>query len=67
VITQTDIFKTFVEMFAGGRAGLCLTLEVPERREIFGMLSSAALDLGGSHPERWLVLRQGSWRATAGY
>jgi acetoin utilization protein AcuB len=48
VITETDIFKTFVEMFACGRAGLRLTLEVPERQEAFGMLSSAILDLGGS-------------------
>lgn len=48
VITETDIFEIFVEMFAGGRAGLRLTLEVPERKGVLAMLSSAIADLGGS-------------------
>jgi acetoin utilization protein AcuB len=48
IITETDIFETFVEMFAGGQAGLRLTLEVPERKGVLSMLSSAILDLGGS-------------------
>jgi len=48
VITETDIFETFVEMFAGGQAGLRLTLEVPERKGVLSMLSSAVFDLGGS-------------------
>jgi acetoin utilization protein AcuB len=48
VITETDIFETFVEMFAGGQAGLRLTLEVPEKKGVLSMLSSAILDLGGS-------------------
>jgi acetoin utilization protein AcuB len=48
VITETDIFTTFVEMFAGGHAGVRLTLEVPERRGVLSMLSSTILELGGS-------------------
>jgi acetoin utilization protein AcuB len=48
VITETDIFETFVEMFAGGQAGLRLTLDVPERKGVLSMLSSAIFDLGGS-------------------
>jgi acetoin utilization protein AcuB len=48
VITETDIFETFVEMFAGGQAGLRLTLEVPKRKGVLSMLSSAILDLGGN-------------------
>jgi acetoin utilization protein AcuB len=48
VITETDIFDTFVEMFSGGRAGLRLTLEVPEKKGVLAMLSSAIFDLGGS-------------------
>jgi acetoin utilization protein AcuB len=48
VITETDIFETFVEMFAGGQAGLRLTLKVPERKGVLSLLSSAILDLGGS-------------------
>jgi acetoin utilization protein AcuB len=48
VITETDIFKTFVEMFAGGDSGLRLTLEIPERRDVLLDLSKAIRALGGS-------------------
>jgi acetoin utilization protein AcuB len=48
IITETDIFETFVEMFAGGQAELRLTLEVPERKDVLSMLSSAIFELGGS-------------------
>ena len=48
VITETDIFKTFVEMFAGGNPGLRLTLETPRRKDALLELSKAISDLGGS-------------------
>lgn len=48
VITETDIFKTFVEMFAGGHSGIRLTLDVPERKGVISMLASTILGLGGS-------------------
>ena len=48
VITETDIFQTFVEMFAGGRAGLRLTLSVPEKKGVLLELSQAIYDLGGT-------------------
>ncbi|MGD9046924.1 MAG: CBS domain-containing protein [Anaerolineae bacterium] len=48
IITETDVFRTFVEMFAGGQAGLRLTLQVPERRGVLAALSQAIADLGGS-------------------
>lgn len=48
LITETDIFKTFVEMFAGGHSGLRLTLEVPERKEVLLELDRAISELGGS-------------------
>jgi len=48
VITETDVFKTFVEMFAGGHSGLRLTLEVPERKGVLLELCKAVFDLGGS-------------------
>ena len=48
VITETDIFETFVEMFAGGHAGLRLTLEVPERKGVLATLSTTIFELGGS-------------------
>lgn len=48
VITETDIFKTFVEMLGGGQAGLRLTLQVPERKGVLADLSRAIFDLGGN-------------------
>ncbi len=48
VITETDIFKTFVEMFAGGQSGLRLTLEVPVKKEVLPELGRAISELGGT-------------------
>jgi acetoin utilization protein AcuB len=48
VITETDVFKAFVEMFAGGRSGLRLALEVPERKGVLLELWQAISDLGGN-------------------
>ena len=47
VITETDIFKTFVEMLDGGQSGLRLTLAVPERKGVLAMLATTIYDLGG--------------------
>jgi acetoin utilization protein AcuB len=48
VITETDIFKAFVEMFAGGHSGLRLTLEIPEGKDCLLELAKAISELGGS-------------------
>jgi acetoin utilization protein AcuB len=48
VLTETDVFKTFVEMFAGGHSGLRLALEVPEKKGVLLGLCQAIFDLGGS-------------------
>jgi acetoin utilization protein AcuB len=48
VITETDVFKTFVEMFAGGHPGLRLALEVPERKGVLLEVCKAIFDLGGT-------------------
>lgn len=48
VITETDIFRTFVEMFAGGRPGVRMTLDVPEGKGVLLDLCRTILDLGGS-------------------
>jgi acetoin utilization protein AcuB len=48
VITETDIFKTFVEMFGGGQSGVRLTLEVPERRGVLAELAQTIFKLGGN-------------------
>ena len=48
VITETDIFKTFVEMLGSGEHGLRLMLDVPSRGGVLATLSSAIFDLGGN-------------------
>jgi acetoin utilization protein AcuB len=48
VITETDVFGSLVEMFAGGHTGLRLTLQVPERKGVLADLCRAISDLGGS-------------------
>ncbi len=48
VITETDIFKTFVEMLGGGQKGLRLTLEVPEKKGVLAQLAQAIFELGGN-------------------
>lgn len=48
VITETDIFKAFVEMFAGGHSGLRLTLEVPEKEGVLLGLCRAITESEGN-------------------
>jgi acetoin utilization protein AcuB len=48
VITETDIFKAFVEMFGGGQAGVRLTLQIPEGRDVLLELAQAVSDVGGT-------------------
>jgi acetoin utilization protein AcuB len=48
VITETDIFQTFVEMFAAGHPGVRLTLEVPEGKGVLLQLCRIIFDLGGT-------------------
>jgi len=47
VITETDIFKAFVEMFAGGHPGLRLTLVVPGGNGVLLKLGEAVSKSGG--------------------
>jgi acetoin utilization protein AcuB len=48
IITETDIFKTFVEMFGGGQPGLRLSLEVPREKGVLAQLSRAIFELDGN-------------------
>jgi acetoin utilization protein AcuB len=48
VITETDIFKAFNEMFADGYAGLRLTLEVPEKKNVLADLCWTVSEMHGS-------------------
>ncbi len=47
IITETDLFKAFVELFAGGYSGLRLSMEVPRGKGVLVRLSKAIFDLGG--------------------
>ncbi|MFN3979123.1 MAG: CBS domain-containing protein [Caldilinea sp.] len=54
VITETDIFKAFVEMLGGGQPGLRLTVQVPPGAGTLARLSGKITELGG------LILSVGS-------
>jgi acetoin utilization protein AcuB len=47
VVTETDIFKAFVDMLGGGQSGLRLTLQVPEKKGVLAALASTIAELGG--------------------
>lgn len=47
VITETDIFKAFVELLGGGEKGLRLTIQVPSGSGTLAKLSQAIWDAGG--------------------
>jgi acetoin utilization protein AcuB len=47
VITETDIFKAFIELYGAGQSGLYLTLRVADRKGFMAELSKAVLGLGG--------------------
>lgn len=55
VITETDIFKVFVEMLGSGESGLRLTLDVPTGGGVLSTLASTIYELGG------VILSVGSW------
>jgi acetoin utilization protein AcuB len=54
VITETDIFKAFVEMLGGGEHGLRLTVQVPTGSGTLAKLAGKITELGG------LILSVGS-------
>jgi acetoin utilization protein AcuB len=46
VITETDVFRAFIELYRAGHAGLYLTLQAPGRAGLMVELSKAILGLG---------------------
>jgi acetoin utilization protein AcuB len=48
IITETDLFKTFIELFAARESGARLTLLVPEQKGELAMITDAISDLGGN-------------------
>lgn len=48
VVTETDIFKAFVEMFGGGQPGLRLVLLIPSGKGTLAKLAKAVSELDGN-------------------
>ena len=48
IITETDIFRAFVEMMGGGQKGLRLTLQIPAGSGTLAKLSKAIFEAGGN-------------------
>ena len=48
VITETDVFRTFAQMYRADHTGLRLTVRVPDKKGALAELSSAILELDGS-------------------
>jgi acetoin utilization protein AcuB len=47
VITETDVFRAFIDIYRAGHSGLYLTLEVPDREGAIVELSKAIFDWRG--------------------
>lgn len=48
VITETDVFRAFIDMYRAGHSGLYLTLKVRDREGVIAELSKAVFGLGGN-------------------
>ena len=48
IITETDIFKVFLELLGARESGLRLTVEIPERKGEIARLTTAIAELGGN-------------------
>jgi acetoin utilization protein AcuB len=48
IITETDIFKVFLEMLGARDKGLRLTLDIPERKGEMARITTAIAELGGN-------------------
>jgi acetoin utilization protein AcuB len=48
IITETDLFKTFIELFAARESGVRLTVLVPEQKGELAMITDAISELGGN-------------------
>jgi acetoin utilization protein AcuB len=48
IITETDIFRTFVEMLGGRERGVRVTVEVPEGKGVLAAVTGAISDAGGN-------------------
>ncbi|MBN1137566.1 MAG: CBS domain-containing protein, partial [Anaerolineae bacterium] len=47
IITETDLFRVFLELFAARQKGLRITMEVPDRAGEFAKVTTAIANQGG--------------------
>lgn len=47
IITESDLFRTFMELFAARQKGLRITMEVPDREGELALVAQAVADQGG--------------------
>jgi acetoin utilization protein AcuB len=47
IITETDLFRTFLELFAARQKGLRITMEVPDREGELAKVAQAIANQGG--------------------
>lgn len=47
IITETDVFKTFIELFSAREEGVRITLLVPEKKGELAVITQAISELGG--------------------
>lgn len=47
IITETDVFKTMLEMLGAREAGVRLTVEAPDKPGVLGLITSKIAELGG--------------------
>jgi len=48
IITETDLFKVFIELFAGREEGVRLTMLVPEEKGMLAKITNKVSELGGN-------------------
>jgi acetoin utilization protein AcuB len=48
IITETDIFKIFLEMLGGRETGVRLTIEVPEKKGMLAKITAKIAEIGGN-------------------
>ena len=48
IITETDLFKTFIELFAARQEGVRLTMLVPEVKGELAAITQAIVEIGGN-------------------
>lgn len=48
IVTETDIFKAFVEALGGGKPGLRIDLSVPDQPGVLALVAQAVADAGGN-------------------